>query len=84
MSANHFCGNLTTCYQTIMQKNTHDLWDQRTLKVARMSLSPLDLFFIGHLEVDEDDVLQELGGQEVVLLLSQHLAKKKLQHQMYF
>ncbi len=32
---------------------------------------PLDLFLVVHLEVDKHDVLEKLGGQEVVALLGQ-------------
>ena len=34
---------------------------------------PLNLFFVVHLQIDEDDVLKKFGGLEVVLLLGHQL-----------
>jgi hypothetical protein len=43
-------------------------------RILRKWHQPLNLLIIVHLQVDEDDVLQELRRHEVVLLLSQHLS----------
>ena len=45
---------------------------EKCLKCPKIIL-PLNLFLIVHLQVDEDNVLKELGRQDVVLLLRHHL-----------